>query len=89
MLNSLKPAEARESPPNHTYNNMTVLTFFYGFLDDFLQLYVFCFALYAVRSSSTQSVAVFEGCVGEGGRGVCVCKSYSMDSLLLSKTLAY
>jgi hypothetical protein len=42
-----------------------------------------CFALYAVQ----KSVAIFEGWVGEGGRG-CVCKSYSMDSLLLSKMLA-
>jgi hypothetical protein len=32
-----------------------------------------------------KSVSVFEGGVGAGGR-VCVCKSYSMDSLLLSKS---
>jgi hypothetical protein len=70
---------------------MTLLTIFYGFLDNFLQLYLFCFALYAVRSSSTQYKSLLpflRGVWGRGGRG-CVCKSYSMDSLLLSKRLVH
>ncbi len=51
----------------------------------------FCFALYAVQSSYTQYKSLLHvlrgggGCKTGGGEGVCVCKSYSMDSLLLSK----
>ncbi len=44
----------------------------YGFLDDFLQLYLFCFICSTKFVNAVQkSVAVFEGVgVGEGGRGV-------------------
>ncbi len=73
-----KPAEAQ-----------TLLTIFYVFLDDFLQLYLFCFICstkfvnaYKVRQCNTKVCCRFWGW---GGGGVCVCKSYSMDSLLLSK----
>ncbi len=66
---------------------MTFLTIFYGFLDDFLQLYLFCFICSTKFVDAVQkSVAIFEGGVWNRGWGVCVCKSYSMDSLLLSKT---
>ncbi len=79
----MKPAEARGSPD--FVDNLLRLfrRFFYSFI---------CFAFYAVRSSSMQYKTLLPflrdgGGVGEGGPG-CVCKSYSMDSLLLSKTFA-
>jgi hypothetical protein len=73
-----RPAEAHRSA--YTCNKMTLLTIFYGFLDDFLQLYLFCFIrstkfVYAVRSSSMQYKSLLpflRGGGGGGGQGVCV-----------------
>jgi hypothetical protein len=63
-----------------------------GFLDDFvdnfLRLYLFCFICITKFVHAVQkSVARFEGWCMKLGGGVCVCKSYSMDSLLLSKSI--
>jgi hypothetical protein len=75
-------------------------TTFYGFVDNFLRwlfrrlcwhflrLFVLLYMQYKVHPRSTKVCCTFWGGGGEtGGGGVrgCVCKSYSMDSLLLSK----
>ncbi len=79
----------------------TLLTIFYGFLDDFVDNFFYGFQTifysficstkvvqYKVRTCIQKSVARFEGggeCMKLGGGGRGGCKSYSMDSLLLSK----
>ncbi len=84
-----KPAEARGSPRKPAEARGSL-----DFVDNFLRLFrrffysFICFALYAVRSSSMQYKSLLpflKGGGGGGGTGGCVCKSYSMDSLLLSK----
>jgi hypothetical protein len=66
--------------------------FFYDFLDNFvdnfLRLFVLLYMQYKVRPRSTKVCCTFWGVVWNwGGGGVVVCKSYSMDSLLLSKIM--
>ena len=79
-----KPAKAGEA--------RTLLTIFYGFLDDFFTaLFVLLYMQYEVRqcirSLSMQYKSLLPFLRGGGGGGGTGggCKSYSMDSLLLSK----